>query len=434
MSRPVQGGASYRAVLALPHARGLALAGALARLPYGLISLPLLLALREAVGSFGAAGTSVGVYGLLSAVLGPWRARLAERRPATLRLLAVAFAVVLALIAALALLAAGGARGPVTEAAAPVLAVVAGILPPPVGPLLRARWGALADGEAQRQAALSLDAVAESTVFSVGPLLGGALIAVTSPGVALAVVAAIVVLGFSSLAPVLARTAAPAPTPPALPTPSDAARTEARSSGAKRRSPLRSGGFLVLLGAVAAVGAAGSMAELAAVAGWGASVAGPLLAGFSVGGVLGGLVYGRLTWRRSPRTRMAVLGAVGGVVYLLPLLWFAPASAAPTLLAAGAVTDATLITAYLLVDTAESSAWINTAFNLGVALGTSAAGMVIGQDGPRAVFAVAALVPLLACAACAVSTLIGARRSAARPTQERGMTDRQLDAMSADLS
>ncbi|MEY9939261.1 MFS transporter [Streptacidiphilus sp. MAP5-3] len=432
MSRPVQGGASYRAVLVLPHARGLALAGALARLPYGLISLPLLLALREAVGSYGAAGTSVGVYGLLSAVLGPWRARLAERRPGALQLLAVGFAAVLALIAALALLAAGGARGPVTEAVAPVLAVVAGILPPPVGPLLRARWGVLAGGEAQRQAALSLDAVAESTVFSVGPLLGGALIAVTTPGIALAVVAAIVVLGFSSLAPVLARTAAPAPTR------SDAARLGADGigadrTGAGRRSPLRSAGFLVLLGAVAAVGAAGAMAELAAVAGWGAAVAGPLLAGFSVGGVVGGLVYGRLSWRRSPRTRMAVLGAVGGVVYLLPLLWFAPAGALPTLLVAGAVTDATLITAYLLVDTAESSAWINTAFNLGVALGTSAAGMLISRDGPRVVFAVAALVPLLACAVCAASALTGARRVEPLAAQEQEMTDRHIDVASADL-
>ena len=60
MSRPVRGGASYRAVLALPHARSLFAAAMLARLSYGLLSLPLLLTLRQSTGSYAVAGTGAG--------------------------------------------------------------------------------------------------------------------------------------------------------------------------------------------------------------------------------------------------------------------------------------------------------------------------------------------------------------------------------------
>jgi predicted MFS family arabinose efflux permease len=385
MSRPAKGGASYRAVLTLPRARGLFTAGAFARLPYGLLPLPLLLALRDAIGSYTAAGAAFGAFGLVSAVLGPYRTRLAERRPAALPWLAGGFA---ALLGVLALTAAHGRLG---EPAAIALAVSAGALAPPVGPLLRARWSTLARDEAQRQAALSLDTVAESTVFATGPVLGGALLALTAPAVALALCAGTVVLGFAALTVVLARGGRPA-TPAAAP----AAPTR------RARVPLRSGAFLALLTAVLAVGWAVAVAELGIVAAWGAGTAGPLLALFSVGGVLGGLGYGRRGWRRSARTRLAALGAAVALCQALPALLFAPAGAAVGLLLAGAATDAVMITGYLLVDElvpqdarAEGSAWINTCFNLGVAAGSSGAGLLLGNGVPPRVVLLAGAVPAL---------------------------------------
>ncbi|MGW3852144.1 hypothetical protein [Streptomyces fagopyri] len=71
-----------------PHARGLFTAAILARLCYGLLSLPLLLTLRDATGSCAVAGPAAGLVGLISTLLGPPRTRLVERRPRARRMLA----------------------------------------------------------------------------------------------------------------------------------------------------------------------------------------------------------------------------------------------------------------------------------------------------------------------------------------------------------
>ena len=66
MSRPSQGGASYRAVLALPRARSLFAAAMLARLSYGFAPLPLLLALKQGTHSYAVAGLASGLFGLVT--------------------------------------------------------------------------------------------------------------------------------------------------------------------------------------------------------------------------------------------------------------------------------------------------------------------------------------------------------------------------------
>ncbi|MFF2519780.1 hypothetical protein [Streptomyces sp. NPDC058086] len=106
MSRPSKGGASYRAVLALPHARKLFAAAMLARLSYGLLGLPLLLTLKQATHSYAVAGTASGLFGLVTALLGPARARLVTRRPRALMALAGAYS---GLLAAIAVVGAAGA-------------------------------------------------------------------------------------------------------------------------------------------------------------------------------------------------------------------------------------------------------------------------------------------------------------------------------------
>src|SRR5258705_4854956 len=100
MSRPVKGGASYHAVLALPHARALLATATLARLSYGLLSLPLLLAVRDGTGSYAVAGAAAGLFGLTSAVLGPYRSRLVERRRGALPVLTAVYGTLLGCLAA----------------------------------------------------------------------------------------------------------------------------------------------------------------------------------------------------------------------------------------------------------------------------------------------------------------------------------------------
>ncbi|MHA6763270.1 MFS transporter [Streptacidiphilus sp. PAMC 29251] len=397
MSRPVRGSASYRAVLALPHARGLFAAAMLARLSYGLLGLPLLLTLRQGSGSYAVAGTAAGLFGLFSALLGPMRARLVERRPRTLMLFACGYAGLLAVIAA------AGWTG-VAPWLAITLAGVTGLFPPPVGPLMRALWGLLAADPGQRQRALSLDTVSESAVFAVGPALGGTLITVGSAPLALTACAALVLVGFSALAAALRRA-------PGRLRPAPAAADPRRS-----RSLLRGPGFAGMLLVVLGSGCALAVAEITSAARWGAGTTGGLLALCSVGGVVGGLVYGRRSWRSSPGRRLALLGAAGAFCYALPALLPAVPVAAVALLGIGVSGDMLLITAYLQVDAlvpegsrVEAGAWVNTGYNLGVALGSALAGALLDRSGTgaglTAAAAVAGLAALAAVVACGGRTL-----------------------------
>ncbi|WP_225833607.1 MFS transporter [Streptomyces sp. NK08204] len=261
------------------------------------------------------------------------------------------------------------------------LAVLAGTCPPPVGPLMRTLWGRLTADEAQRQCALSLDTAAESTVFALGPVLGGLLVAASSAAATLAVCAALAIIGFGLLATGLRRTPA----------------SVRVASAARPRSPLRAPGFTPLLLLVLAVAGALCLFEVAVLAAWGTLVAGVLTTLFSVGGVLGGLVYGRRRWRGALARRPVVLAACSTVCYALPALVCSAPAAGIALLLTGACTDVLLITAYQLVDRlvphgsrTEAGAWINTAYNLGAAMGTAAGGVLVDRFGSPAAFAVTA--------------------------------------------
>jgi predicted MFS family arabinose efflux permease len=375
MSRPSGGSASYRAVLELPHARGLFAASMLARLTYGLLSLPLLLSLREGTGSYAVAGTATGLFGLTAALFGPYRARLVERRHAALMVLAVCYTLLLAAVA-------GGCAWGIGAAPVAGLALLAGLFPPPVGPLMRALWSELTVDETQRQRALSMDTASESTVFALGPALGGALIPLTSAPFTLGACAALVITAFSALSAALRR--APATLRPAASGPAPVPRTAF--------GPLRAPGLAPLLLVVLGTGGALALAGITAVAAWGAGTAGALMALVSVGGVLGGLAYGRRRWSAPPGRRLLALSGAGAACYVLPALLYLVPAAGAGLLLAGACGDALLVTAYLLVDTlvadgsrTEANAWINTAYNLGVAAGTGAGGLLLDHAGPRAV-------------------------------------------------
>ena len=100
MSRPSTGSASYRAVLALPHARGMLAASLLPRLCYGMTGLPLLIALRDGTGSYAVAGLATSLYGLSVALLGPYRARITRgQRGFAFMLLAIGYVLFLTALA-----------------------------------------------------------------------------------------------------------------------------------------------------------------------------------------------------------------------------------------------------------------------------------------------------------------------------------------------
>ena len=391
MSRPRRGGASYASVLALPHARGLFAAALLPRLCYGLLGIPLLIDLKNVTGSYALAGAAVSLFGLAVALLGPARARLVQRHHAALPWLAVAYTLSLT---ALAVATATGAPRVIAAG----LAVLAGLCPPPVGPLMRAFWSNLAPNETFLQRALSLDTAAESTVFALGPVLGGMLTAAFTAPAVLALCAALALTGILLLA-----RAARGQWP----------KGHEAVAGDRRAGPFGMRKFMVLIWAVAAAVAA---ADVAAVAAWGALATGVVLALFSAGGVLGGLAYGRRDWRVPLGTRPLVLAACSAACYGVIALAFAPVMAGAGLLVAGACADILLVTTYQLVDVkvtaerrAEAGAWLNTAYNLGAAMGAAGGGVLVTHGGPRLTWVVIATVT----AACAIGGALGPRGSVA---------------------
>ena len=189
MSRPDRA-VSYAVVLRIPGAPRTFIAATLARLSYGTLSLSLLLTVKAATGSFSVAGAAVGVFGIPGVLL-PLKSRWIDRygRRQVLGPLAVSYTTALLVIAGLD---ASGTAAPV-----PYLSVsaVAGLLTPPIGPVMRSIWAALTPVPAARQRAYALDAVVEEAVFTISPLLVGVLITTTRPVLALAVTAVLALVG-----------------------------------------------------------------------------------------------------------------------------------------------------------------------------------------------------------------------------------------------
>ncbi|MEU6732330.1 MFS transporter [Streptomyces physcomitrii] len=435
---------TYRQVLRVPHAAR-AMAGALlGRLSYGTVPLSLLLAVREASGSYAVAGTAMALFGLAGVALSPARAAVIDRRgPARpLTALALCYALLLGLLTAAAV------GGGVPDAALVALAAAAGAGTPPLGPVMRALWSRLAPDPELLQRAYSLDSVAEELLYVLGPLLVGLLVAFASPAAGLALSAVLVLVGTLALTSSHAvrstsggsaacgsaaddgaaddgaaggsaagggaaeggsAGAASAKATPVAAAPSGAApgrrSAAARLLGGPRRwrsAPLApvallTGALGVGLGALDLLVVA--FAEEAGAPGAVAWV----LAALSAGSAVGGLVYGAVRWRLPLRTRLA-LAAVGLGLVLAPAgLTPGPFALALVAALAGVSVAPALTTAYLLADATapperrtRAGAWVNTAFNAGAAAGTAAAGLLLGSLPVAACFALAALPLLLA--------------------------------------
>jgi predicted MFS family arabinose efflux permease len=393
MPRPAAAG-SYRAVLLLPFALRTFVPALGGRLAYGLLPLATLFTVQQSTGSYAQAGLSVALFGLASITL-PVKSRLADthghRR--VLPWLALACALLLA-----------GAA--LTPWPAPFVAL-AGLAAPPLGPAMRSTWRSLTDGTSLKERAYALDSIAEETLYLVGPLLTGLLIAVAPARWALLLTAALLfagTLGMVRAAPV--RRLDPAPgTGLVSPSPlrSSPLRSSPLPSSPPRSSPLRSTGLLGVLAVLLAVGAAISVGYtgMAAVAQSHGrpGTAGLLEAAVGVGSVVGGLLWSRRA-HRHPRSRQ-----FAGLLAVLAAGLLA-ATVAPGLLSLGLVMGVAglaiaplYVVAYLAADelsgpgpATEAGTWINVAANAGSALGAATAGIITDRAGPSPAFLLAGVV------------------------------------------
>nr|WP_233221357.1 MFS transporter [Streptomyces carminius] len=384
--------------------------GFLARQPFAMLTLGIVLLVEDTTGSFGAAGTVSATAGVAMALCAPRAGRLADRfgqRAVLLPGIAL-HAVSVALLTSLAL-----SGAPLW--ALLVTAVPAGASVPQVGPMVRARWAhLLRDRPGTLPTAAALESVTDELTFVLGPVLATALCTGVHPAAGLAAEGVLTVVG-GLLFAARRRTQPPVQRRARVTADSGGAGGAAGTGtdGGPHASALSVPGVRVLIVAFLGVGAVfgGMQVSLAAYT---EHIGQPDLNGvlygiFAAGNMLAGLGYGALTWRSSPRRRLLV--SYGLLVLATAPLW-AVDSVVPLAvlgLLAGAGIGPSLITGFTLVERltpptvrTEAFTWLTGAVALGQAGAATAAGQLVDGFGTNAGFAVPPLVTALALVIVAV--------------------------------
>lgn len=370
----------YRSVLRTPGAVRFSFGGFVGRIPMSMLTIAVLLIVRERTGSYALAGAASAAASVTQAVVGPVFGRLVDRRSQSSVLpgLLVTFLTGIGLLTLTAAL-----DGPTVLMFVGAVLAGAGLLP--FGALVRSRWAHLLLGnDARMSTALALESVADEVVFIVGPVLVTAL-AVVDP--ILGALAAAVLATIGTVVFLAARETEPPRRPPSV--------------GPRIRRPV--GLWVVVASSILLGGVFGSV-EVATIAfaqqADAGELAGVLLGLIAFGSLLAGLWYGTRVWQRDLawRYRVSLLTlAVGGLPALFApsVAWMAPASLivglsiAPTLIASSG------LVARIMPEESrtEGFSWQSSSLNVGVAGGAALGGLLIEAVSVTAAFA---LVPVAA--------------------------------------
>jgi MFS family permease len=357
----------YRSVLSVPGSARLLGTALVGRLPQGMAGLAILLLVRGSTHSYAVAGVAVGAYTLANAVCAPVQGRLVDRFGRVRVLLPSAAGHGIGL---LVLVLAGADRAPGS-----VLVIVTGLsgaLMPPVAPALRALLRQVFADPEVRESAYALDSVVQEIVWTTGPMVVAVVIAAFSPAAAVLLVG-VLCLGGTALfvrSP-MAKTA------------------QGDLGGEAPGRVLANRALRALLSPVALTGLALGATEvgLPAVALHAGSrtASGVLLALWSLGSMIGGLLYGARIWPMSlgQRYRFLLLAAV---IFNAPLIAARsiPMGIVGSLLA-GLTIAPVFSCQYALVGRmlapgteTEGFTWVSGALIGGAALGMAAGGALVG--------------------------------------------------------
>jgi MFS family permease len=383
---PDSGRGPWARVLTAPQVRGLAAASVVARMPFGMGGVALVIFVHARTGSFGIAGLVTGFYTLAFALAGPLLGRQIDRRgplpvlAPSAAICAVAFCAIVAI-------------GNDTAATVPlaIAAVLAGATVPPISGVVRRTWPALIPRSDLTHAYL-FDSILIEFVFVCGPLLTGLLSAAVSPAAPLFVAAGFVLVGTAwfLLVPVV-RTERPAP-------PEHRTRAGALASPAVR--------FVILTGLP--IGASFGALDVALPA-FGAahgstSLGGLFAAAISLGSMFGAVLFGLVGTRFGNLRQATVRLAVLQPLVIAPLL-LAPSSVALVFLAVLAGTFAApMVTLRSRVAEltmppgtgTETFTWLLLAVMGGVSASAALAGPLVEAGGWRLGVVLAVAVPVAA--------------------------------------
>jgi MFS family permease len=372
---------TYLELVRVPGVLRVTVSQLVARFPLGMLSLAVLLHVRQATGSYALSGLVVACVSVGEAVAMP----LLSRSVGVLGIRPPVLAA--ALLNALGMLVlAFGPPQPVLLAA---LGLVIGASVPPLMPVVRALYPRLVPRRAV-PALFALDTSAQELIWITGPVAATLLSGTVSTRAPLVLAAAVTLVGtvWFLLTPHIAGVRLP--------------RSESRPGSVLLTRSVR----LAAAASFALIASFGAL-ELALIARFGGDsvLAGVAIAVSSLGSLIGGVAFGHRAFGH--RTLAAVLGGVAvataaaGLVPGIPLLYgvlflsglgFAPSLAALYAMVSSALPESS---------TPEAFGWLNTAGLVGGAAGTAVAGVLgdaLGSAGPfvaaTAASAVAALLPL----------------------------------------
>ena len=364
------------AVLRLPGVLPVFLAGCVARLPMGALSLLAILRTHEITGSFARGGLVAAAYTLALGFSNPALARLVDRtgQTAVLRIGAVVCA---SAVTAFALLPDGAPLGAMIACM-----IVGGAAQPPVGACMRALWPKLARTADLRHAAYALEGVTMEIIYICGPvvIVGG----IGSWSITAALLACAAALLAGDLAFSVQRISREWRPPE---------HGERHLAGA-----LRGGGIRVLIAVFALCGVAVGAVEVAVPATLQplghANLTGPLLGLWGVGSLIGGLVVAHVGAPADAPRRLAILLAAWGAAHAALALGTGAVSLGLLLALAGAAIAPTIVCANGMLDSlappgtlTEAFTWTTAGMTAGIALGAALAGAIVESSSPSLAFA-----------------------------------------------
>ncbi|KNB50270.1 MFS transporter [Streptomyces caatingaensis] len=388
------------------------LPGFLARQPFAMLTIGILLLVQNTTGSYTTAGAVSATAGVSMALFAPQGGKLADRfgQAAVLLPGVVVHAAAISLLITLAL-----SHAPLWALFA--AAVPAGASTPQIGPMVRARWAAKLTGSPLMATSAAFESVTDEFTFVIGPVLATALCTGVHPSAGLVAEALLTVVGgllFASQR----RT---------QPQPGRTSGTGGREKGASALSVTGVRVLAVMFLGIGSVfgGMQMSMAAFTEKIGE-PGLNGVLYGAFAAGNMIAGVVVGTVAWRSAPQRRLLV--AYPLLTLATTPLW--AAGSAPVLGALGLITGMciapALITGFTLVEKlvpagarTEAFTWLTGSVGLGQAAGSLVAGKLIDKFGAHHGF----LVPLCG-TALALLVLLALRRSLTPPAEESAVAAR----------
>ncbi len=362
----------------------------LARFPFGMLSIILLLHIQVSYGDYTSAGLVLATQSLGQAVSGPLSSRLMGRlgmRP-VLSVTSVVCAVLLVTIAFVHL--------PLFVVAG--LALLVGLTTPPITPAVRTIYPKLVPSK-QLAGLFSLDAAAQELIWVLGPVVAVFVTSQFGTTAGLCVAAGFMVFGGAWF--ILSKPVGQVKIPPSK-----------RGFGAVLRYPTVIISTIVGFFFVASFAAieAGIVAAFSSGegAGHGSMESGIVLALFAGGSLVGGLLMGHRELRPTSLLLRILVVLAGTLACLVSLnIWWLGAvlflgglGTAPAFAAISSIVSSTV----KFSETAEAYGWVGTGQLVGVATGSALAGIAIDVAGAHGAIVVSSIL-LGICAIVAATTL-----------------------------